>query len=220
MGFVIAISILNNTNMSLSTSWIGSFLHLHCLKGRHGGYNHRRQNNLLNATFLCGKINKNLSVLAPNRSVSAFSKLNPHFDWTSECLALLQSTSSYFNLIYNADNSSCINILSGSKLGQAPVSLSHKKGVPWPTPTHLCKHPSSCRRELTLLLWSLTLMMGSFFRRSHTVARPLGLADARMCWTCLFHAMQLMSSRGCHTHNSLSQSCITGDSNPAIVRTS
>jgi len=35
----------------------------------------------------------------------------------------------------------------------------------------------------TLLLWSLTLMMRSFLRRSQTAARPLGLADARMCWT-------------------------------------
>lgn len=33
----------------------------------------------------------------------------------------------------------------------------------------------------TLLLWSLILMMGSFFLRSHTTAFPLGLAEARMC---------------------------------------
>lgn len=49
---------------------------------------------------------------------------------------------------------------------------------------------------LTLLLWSLTLIIGSFFLRSHTVARPLGLADAKICWTCLFQAMQLISSGG------------------------
>ena len=54
-----------------------------------------------------------------------------------------------------------------------------------------------CKLLLTLLLWSLTLMIGSFFLRSHTVARPLGLADAKICWTCLFHAMQLISSGGC-----------------------
>ena len=54
---------------------------------------------------------------------------------------------------------------------------------------------------LTLLLWSLTLMMRSFLRRSQTEARPLGLAEARMCCTCRFHATQLMSSRGCsNTH--------------------
>lgn len=48
----------------------------------------------------------------------------------------------------------------------------------------------------TLLLWSLILMMGSFFLRSHTTAFPLGLAEARMCWTCLFQDTTLMSSAG------------------------
>lgn len=48
----------------------------------------------------------------------------------------------------------------------------------------------------TLLLWSLILMMGSFFLRSHTTAFPLGLAEARMCWTCLFQDTTLMSSTG------------------------
>lgn len=48
----------------------------------------------------------------------------------------------------------------------------------------------------TLLLWSLILMMGSFFLRSHTTALPLGLAEARMCWTCLFQDTTLMSSAG------------------------
>lgn len=41
--------------------------------------------------------------------------------------------------------------------------------------------------------------MRSFLRRSHTEARPLGQAEARMCWTCLFHDTQLMSSRGFQT---------------------
>lgn len=54
----------------------------------------------------------------------------------------------------------------------------------------------------TLLLWSLTLMMRSFLRRSHTEARPLGLAEARMCWTCRFHDRQPMSSTGCSQINS------------------
>ena len=48
----------------------------------------------------------------------------------------------------------------------------------------------------TLLLWSLILMMGSFFLRSHTTAFPLGLAEARMCWTCRFQDTTLMSSAG------------------------
>lgn len=48
----------------------------------------------------------------------------------------------------------------------------------------------------TLLLWSLILMMGSFFLRSQTTAFPLGLAEARMCWTCRFHETTLISSAG------------------------
>lgn len=48
----------------------------------------------------------------------------------------------------------------------------------------------------TLLLWSLILMIGSFFLRSHTTALPLGLAEARMCWTCLFQDTTLISSAG------------------------
>ena len=40
-------------------------------------------------------------------------------------------------------------------------------------------------------------MMGSFFRKSHTTHLPPGEADARMCWTCLFQAKQLMLSGGC-----------------------
>lgn len=53
----------------------------------------------------------------------------------------------------------------------------------------------------TLLLWSLILMMGSFFLRSHTTAFPLGLAEARMCWTCLFQETTLMSSTGWEKKN-------------------
>lgn len=49
-------------------------------------------------------------MVAPNRAVSAFSTWNHHSDRTSEHLALLQSHLAI--LIYNADNSSCINILS------------------------------------------------------------------------------------------------------------
>lgn len=48
----------------------------------------------------------------------------------------------------------------------------------------------------TLLLWSLILMMGSFFLKSQTTAFPLGLAEARMCCTCLFQDTTLMSSAG------------------------
>ncbi len=53
-----------------------------------------------------------------------------------------------------------------------------------------------CINPPTLLLWSLILMMGSFFLRSHTTAFPLGLAEARMCWTCLFQDTTLTSSAG------------------------
>lgn len=49
---------------------------------------------------------------------------------------------------------------------------------------------------LTVALWSLTLMIGSFFLKSHTTQRPQGEAEAKMCCTCLFHATQLMLSGG------------------------
>lgn len=45
--------------------------------------------------------------------------------------------------------------------------------------------------------------MGSFFLRSHTTAFPLGLAEARMCWTCLFQDTTLMSSTGWEKQMSL-----------------
>lgn len=61
---------------------------------------------------------------------------------------------------------------------------------------------SDKRNTRTRLLWSLTFMMRSFLRRSHTEAFPPGLAEARMCWTCLFHATQLMSSTGFWTEKS------------------
>ena len=79
------------------------------------------------------------------------------------------------------------------------------------TPTQWCHYHFHKRilniNKRTLLLWSLTLMMRSFLRRSQTEARPLGLAEARMCCTWRFHATQLMSSRGyggkCSTPNRL-----------------
>ena len=62
---------------------------------------------------------------------------------------------------------------------------------------HTC---SSCTCDsvdlLTVALWSLTLMIGSFFLKSHTTQRPQGDAEANMCCTCLFHDTQLMLSGG------------------------
>lgn len=72
-------------------------------------------------------------------------------------------------------------------------------------------------KSRTRLLWSLTLMIRSFLRRSHTEAFPPGLAEARMCWTCLFHDTQLMSSTGFWNKNILEHDLqAKGDDNPVM----
>jgi hypothetical protein len=50
-------------------------------------------------------------------------------------------------------------------------------------------------RRLILDMLSLTLMIGSFFLKSHTTQRKPNV-EAKMCWTCLFHDTQETSSGG------------------------
>lgn len=101
--------------------------------------------------------------------------------------------------------------LSSSDARTSWVATSGCHNIPeqciWHTHTHtrqvhnmpdvLCFPPAlKGVHALTRLLWSLILMMGSFFLRSQTMAFPLGFADARMCCTWLFHATTLTSSAG------------------------
>ena len=43
---------------------------------------------------------------------------------------------------------------------------------------------------------SLTLIIGSFLRKSQTTQRDANV-EPKICWTCLFHATQANSSGGC-----------------------
>jgi hypothetical protein len=43
--------------------------------------------------------------------------------------------------------------------------------------------------------WFAILMMGSFFRKSHTTQREENVV-ANICWTCLFQAIDRTSSAG------------------------
>ena len=65
----------------------------------------------------------------------------------------------------------------------------------WPNKKGTIVYHTILNRRLTLDMLSLTLMIGSFFLKSHTTQREPNV-EAKMCWTCLFHDTQETSSGG------------------------